>query len=163
MKDSLRNFALIPAVSIVSLSYGARGHIGLMIISLALGGLLYFWRWPRRYLASSAWVAFNCLVVVLALKPDFPVWLQGAILLIALAAWDIDAFCARIQSHSESEPAQMLIRQHLVRLSWVLGLGALLMILALALKISIGFWLAALLAVTTVIGISALVSNLRSR
>ena len=55
-----------------------------MVISLALGCLFYLWRWPRRYLASSAWLAFNCLVVVLALKPDFPVWLQGAILLIAL-------------------------------------------------------------------------------
>jgi hypothetical protein len=165
MDDRLRNYVLIPSIAVISLAFGAQGLLGAMSISLVSGAFLYFWRWPRRYLVRSAWLAFNCAAVALALGPgtQFPEWLQAGILLIALAAWDVDAFCERVRRSSDSDRPSVLIRQHLFRLGWVLGAAGFLVFMALTLEISIGFWPAILLAGTIVAGVSALVGNLRSR
>jgi hypothetical protein len=129
------------------------------VIALALGGL-----WLLALLRG--WRRFDHTglagIVVLA---GVGVWLTlPALLLVcsvvaALAGWDLARFDRRAAG-VQIAGAEALVRAHLWRLALATGSGLLLGVLALSIRVSLGFGVALLLAALALIGLSRAIGHL---
>jgi hypothetical protein len=80
---------------------------------------------------------------------------------IALIAWDLDRFNWRMRVAGSVEGADALERRHIQRLLIVSGIGLLLGVVALSVRIRLGFAVAFLLAFLAVAGLSRVVGFLQ--
>lgn len=159
--DRARSGAILLSTSVLTLGYGTWGS-WVIAVGLAVVGLLWLLRPPlgRAGVTSSGFLIF-------AIFAGYGAWVGlpaiGMLLalVLALAAWDLDRFAARLQGADFTPHEKTLVRSHLLRLSIVCGLGLLVGGAATAVRWELGFWWTLLLALLTAIGLRLVLISLR--
>ncbi len=128
---------------------------------LALGAVWLFaqlqkWRWfamPAFVVAMGA-AAYG---VWLGLAPG---WMVGGAL-GALFTWDLSDFEQRLQFAADDDEVADLERRHLLRLTIIAGLGSVLALVGMVVRLRFTFEWAALLSLLAALGVAQLVSWMR--
>ncbi|HOU14481.1 MAG TPA: hypothetical protein PKZ84_15340 [Anaerolineae bacterium] len=154
-------FSTIIAAGTMAAGYGFNNQLLGALLFVALGLL---WLVGQRYRQPSvAALSMLCFVVGAVLGAWYGVksgWLLGGVT-AALLAWDLSHFVAHVQDTQNIENARALERAHLQRLGIVGGLGLLLGVLALTVKLTLRFSVVIVLGLAAVFGLSRLIHYLR--
>lgn len=127
---------------------------GVWMLVLGFGILGFFWiGFSQRYRFMG--LAFALCIAGIAAAAGLDVgigWLLVGIT-AALAAWDLEAFGARMAGVARIEHEHALVWDHLRRLAMVCGAGLLLATLASLVRIRLSFGVALVLASIAVLGL----------
>ena len=130
----------------------AVGMLGLAWVLATTRGLI---------LVQLASFALTIILATVSLWADVSSWLAFTTVTFSLAAWDLALFERRLQMVNAPADCRQMERAHVRRLALVLGLAALGFVIATRVHLDLTFGAAALLALLSVWGISALVVRLR--
>jgi hypothetical protein len=128
---------LAGAAGLLALPAAAQGQWTLTLVVLSTGA-----GWGGAYWLGRRWLsplAFLILVgcAVVELWRNVPAaWLVAGVA-VALAAWDLDGFAARLARYEPRPDRKQLVKNHLGRLLGVIGLGLILGEVALALRLAL--------------------------
>ncbi|MBN1922221.1 MAG: hypothetical protein JW892_13320 [Anaerolineae bacterium] len=127
---------------------------GVWILALGFGVLGLFWiGFSLRYRLMGLAFALCIAGIAFAAVLDVGIgWLLVGIM-AALAAWDLEAFGARMAGVARIEHEHALVRDHLRQLGLVCGAGLLLATLASLVRIRLSFGVALVLASIAVLGL----------
>jgi hypothetical protein len=154
-------FSTIIAAGALALGYGLNDNPLGALLFVALGLL---WLVGQRYEKQTvASLSFLCFVIGSIFGAWYEVrsgWLLCGIT-AALLAWDLNYFIHRMQDTKNVGDARVLERAHLQRLGVVGGLGLLLGMLALTVKLTLRFSVVLALGWVAVFGLSRLIRYLR--
>jgi hypothetical protein len=125
-------------------------------------GLLWFFLKRRGW----AWVAplgffFFIFLAGLGIWMGMSTLWMAVSVLGSLCAWDLEGFSLRLKDAAPGDPALLLEKRHLQRLALLVGTAALLVLLAIFLRVPVSFGWMFLLALAAVLGILQLVDRLR--
>jgi cytochrome bd-type quinol oxidase subunit 2 len=150
--------AVALAAGVPGLGAALHGRWPVMLLFLAAGAL-WLGAHRRRWLAGWSWaLSLGGLVVAIRLGVEMGWLLPG--MAGALAAWDLDAFTARLASFSHIENEQRLVRAHLRRLGAVSGIGLLLGGVGLFIRMQLSFGLALIVASLAALGTAGVLHQL---
>jgi len=157
---------LLPTSTILAAAALAAGYglddawIGMLLI-LAMGVLWLLGQRRRWGWAASVALIFFVGAAAIGLWIGLGAGWMLAGVVAALSAWDLDHLTQRLRSADRVEDARALERRHLRRLLIVDGLGLLLGVAALNVRVRAGFGAVLLLGLLAILGISRAVSFLR--
>ena len=145
--------ALIPAAGFAATS----GAWPLALLCLALGAL-WLIGFARRWetLGSLMLAAFIAAAAVGANLNHGAIWAPPTVIL-ALAAWDLERFGARLRLADSTAETRELERRHLWRLLAVSGLSLLLAWAALGIRVKLGMAVALALGMLAIVGLSQVI------
>jgi hypothetical protein len=112
---------------------------------------------------GSVMFIFVVIAAALGILAEMPSLAMLVAILAALAAWDLNAFQARLALAPKDEKTLALEKAHLLRLGWVLGAGLFLSLAGLLVQIRLSLLWAMLLGVVVVFGIRLGLDALRGR
>ena len=161
MSAKLLPFVSGLATALLAWGYSSGEFWAWVGVVLVLGVLWLVGGWRRlRWVSSAALFLYAGLAAggVLAGLPAG--WMAGG-LVVALVAWDLDAFIGRLGAAGRVEGRRDLERRHLLRLIVVAGLGLALALVALGVRIQLGFAAAVLLGLIAAWGLGRVVRFLR--
>jgi hypothetical protein len=149
------------AAAALAMGYGLQEVWGGVAVAGVVGGFWLFGQWRRwgRVASVALVLMIGTATVGLWLGVGGGWALAGVV--AALAAWDLDRFTQRMRMAGRAVDADVLERRHLRRLSVVSGAGLLLGVVALSVRVRLGFAAAFLLGLLAVLGLSRAVSFLR--
>jgi len=159
-----RMFALHLAVAAAALAAGfwiSGSFVG--ALAAALAAFMWYYTSLR---SMHGYETALLLVFVLGAAGGY-YWLSISPLLIlltavaSLGAWDLDYFLQRLKTAEHVEGEQGLGISHLRRLATTEALGLLLGVIAAALHTTVSFWLAVVLVLLGVVGVSQLILYVR--
>lgn len=148
----------------LALAYGLSRQWVVAVSALGLGSLWALAQWRRPTHPTPAEIAF----VLFTGGAGFGVLLElpAALLLVAalgaLGAWDLHHWISRVLAVDHVEAPESLERLHLIRLGWIGAGGLVLGGLGMAVRVRLGFTLAAALALVAFWGIAQAVRYLRT-
>ncbi len=154
-------FSTIIAAGTLAAGYGFNNQPLGALLFVALGLLWLVGQRYKRPIVASA--SFLCFVVGAVLGAWYGVksgWLLCGVT-AALVAWDLSHFVAHVQETKNVENLRALERAHLQRLGLVGGLGLLLGVLALTVRLTLRFSVVIALGLVGVFGLSRLIRFLR--
>ncbi|MDX9954496.1 MAG: hypothetical protein RBT75_10390 [Anaerolineae bacterium] len=127
---------------------------GAWVLALGFGVLGFFWvGFSQRHRFMGLIFALCIAGIAMAAGLDVGMgWLLVGIT-AALAAWDLEAFGARMAGVARIEHEHALVRDHLRRLGMVCSAGLLLATLASFVRIQLSFGVALVLASIAVLGL----------
>jgi|HigsolmetaAR201D_1030396.scaffolds.fasta_scaffold07843_3 hypothetical protein len=146
--------AVIITSLLLALGYGLGGQWLGILVSVLMGGLWVVAQhqgW-RSIEALGLLVTFGLAAVGVLLELNSFTMLLG--IAAGIAAWDIDRFRQRMRAVSTVEDEDALIRHHLQRLAIGLGIGTVLSLIAMGIRIPLGFGWVALIAFLAMFGLS---------
>jgi hypothetical protein len=149
------------AAAALAVGYGLEEAWGGVVVAGIVGGFWLFGQWRRwGRVASVALVLLTGAAAVGLWLGVVGGWaLVGVV--AALVAWDLDRFTWRMRTAGCVVDADALERHHLRRLLVVGGTGLLLGVVALSVRVRLGFAAAFLLGLLAVLGLSRAVGFLR--
>lgn len=143
--------AVIVAVGLPAIGALVQGLWSLVVGFMAIG--LLWLVIPRRRWTGDGFFVLCVAGIALAVWIGVAMgWLIGG-MVAALAAWDLDAFGARLASVRRVENESALVDEHLRRLAVVSAVGFLLAAAALFVRVRLSFGVALLLALVAVLGL----------
>ena len=150
----LARLFFVASGALLASAYWLAGYqpISLVTLGLSLMGLLFLqrrWSWIASLLLAL-YTGIAATGFYLELQPAW--LLSGA--LFSLAAWDLEYFARRLKNAGQVIAQPMLVRAHLLRLSWVSLLGLVLFVITYLIRFQFTFGLAILLALLAVYGLS---------
>ncbi len=161
LSPRILTFSIIIAAGTLGLGYALNGKWPGALLFVTLGLL---WLAAQHYrkpaIASVGLVGIAMGAGLGALYEINSGWLLSS-LIAALVAWDLHYFVHHIQDTQNVENRQALERAHLQRLGVVGGLGLLLSVLALTVRLTLGFGIVLGLGLLAVFGLSRLIRYLR--
>lgn len=163
MTDALRRAAVGLLGLLLALGFGLANHLWLGLAALALALAWVAAGWRTR--AAGATVDNLGLVLFVGgagwgLLQGLSAWLALAVLLLALAAWDLGHFARRQALALDEAAAARMERIHLVRLGQALGAGLVLGALALVVRVALDLALALVVGLAALVALSRLVVNI---
>ncbi len=137
---ALATLTLVASLSAWSVEAEGQSALGVLGISIALGGLWLVslqqgWGWT----ASPELLAFVCLSALGAWLGASAVGTLSAVV-AALVAWDLQRFAERLRRAERVEAEAPLVEAHVRRLAIIGGLGLLLGGIALVWHVQLSFW-----------------------
>ncbi|MBN2149010.1 MAG: hypothetical protein JW726_16615 [Anaerolineales bacterium] len=146
----LRLIGLLLAAGALALGYG----LGEAWIGTALFGLLGVSGWLGLRKVSNLGSLLYLILMAGSVYGMF-LGLSRLVMLIALVAalafWDLDAFYVRLKWVNGNTHSQPLVRGHLRRLGWVLGLGFVLGLVGISFEINLTTEWGIVLGIITVV------------
>jgi hypothetical protein len=131
-------------------------------LALAPGGAWLAGMWRGLRGSSSAglfgFAALSAAGLLLGVEQG---WML-ACLAAAMWSWDLDAFGSWIRGVLSPEQAEVMVRRHLVRLALVEGLGLLLAVLALEVRVRMGMAVLVFLGLVLAAGFARVLRFLRA-
>ncbi len=157
---------LLPLSIVIATGTLAGAYVlgGQVAAAFALGTLGIIWL--LLSLLHKYWVAnpvFACLIAFTFVGSllDFNIVVLWAAILALLVAWDLSHFVQRIRYAERVEDFPQALRQHFLRLGGVLVVGGMFSMLALQLRVRLGFAVAVLLSLLAAIGLAQAVAFFR--
>ncbi len=132
----------------------------LLVLLLPVGLFLLKRKFPAT---MNLALVLLCGAAALGLWKGMNLALAFAGMLCVFAAWDLDSFSHRLAFASVEDGPFLIERQHLLRLSLILGLGVVISLASFFIRFSFRFEWVVVLAVLTFLGIGALVNWLRTK
>lgn len=161
MTTRLLLISTVASTCTLAMGYALDGVWQGALLIVALGFLWLFDQWRGGSWVASVGLVFFVGAAAAGLWLDLgDVWMLLGVV-AALSAWDLDRFARRQKNAERVENVQQLERRHLWRLLIVDGLGFLLAVVGLGLKIKVSFGVALLLVLLAVLGLSRVVGFLR--
>jgi hypothetical protein len=149
----------------LALGYARSGLWAWTSLIVALGGLWLLGQWRGWGWMASVGLVFFVVAAAAGLWLNLATGWMLLGVVAALATWDLDHFVQRLRSVGGDEtPAEQwreLEQRHLRRLLIVDGLGLLLALVALEIKVKLSFGIAFSLGLLAVLGLSRVIGFLR--
>lgn len=137
---------MLVAVAALAIGFAMRGPIFCSFL-VVLFGFVWFVSQQRGVSGLEGLLFFAFLVAAAAgIFFSVPRWLMLAAVVATLGAWDLNHFLQRLGASDNVDFEAGLGREHLRRLLIVEGVGFLGGLLALNLRVAVGFWWAVLFA-----------------
>ncbi len=163
MKTVTLFFVTHLVVAVAALAVGL-ALSGLLVVALFVVFVSSFWFFSQQRGVHGLETLFLfgfILAAVSGFWTHAPSFLMLFSTVAALGAWDLDQFLQRLNSVKRVEMETGLGSAHLRRLMLVEVIGVLVGSVALSARIQLDFWVAGILVLIAVIGLSRLVAYLR--